>query len=225
MAHIDRMREVISNVRQAGADISARKTAKKAKEEREVVRAKIAAEASSKSAAKALPRQDAHIAKQAEKKNIAERKREGEEHIGAIPSREWTMMSLDMTHHAQITTIESAEFSVEQVNPLLPYIVSGVDLAEPLRPHLATFNVWVAGFDRNDIVLSKHRAAWELDAAGDLRKAMLAYGPQSMEIIDDLSIVRPTAPTGRPTSRQTDRPMDRLTARRPTGRPADGLTN
>lgn len=61
--------------------------------------------------------------------------------------------------------------------------MKGVCLKEQLKKHESVVGVWIAGFDRSEVVLAKGRRSWPLSDPEGLRAALAQYGPESiMEI-------------------------------------------
>ena len=85
----------------------------------------------------------------------------------------WTSLSsMPRIGHSQLWTFEA------------PFIVRGAALRQELKPHQSLMNVWISGFDRNETVCSKGRAAMHLPNAAILRKAMLKYAPDGVQELE-----------------------------------------
>ena len=110
---------------------------------------------------------------------------EDEEQSGLTPRKDWTIFEADLSHHKEIARVPAAGFDRSSMNADAPWIVTDVDFGDVFKPHNSTFDVWVNGFDRNEVVQAKARASWALNNASDLGAALEKFGPESVPEIEE----------------------------------------
>ena len=125
-AHIERVKELVANMRRAGADIKARKASKCSRAQREMEKhtQKVTQQASAaaKAAAKAAATKAA--VKVAASKSL--KKAEGDELTGK-PAVVWNIMETDLSKHVQIQSVPRGNFDSKKMDTAKPYIIAGMD--------------------------------------------------------------------------------------------------
>lgn len=186
LAHVERIKDLTKSVKRAADDIRQRKVAKATKEAKEAEKVLSRAAKQSKAANQQAAEAKQKVLEKAERERKAAEKREAEESVGKSTAPEWKVLSANLAHHTPIPVVQAAGFSMEQVDPGRPYVVRGVDLSKELEPYTSIVNVWMAGFDRNEVVVAKGRAHWPLTDPKNVRQVMLKYGPPSVTDLGDV---------------------------------------
>lgn len=177
IGHSERLRELVKATKRAAEDIKSRKCAKASKVTREIQKQQH--EMSKQ--AKAASSQAAKAQKRAAQEEVNRQKKLQEqaaaELSGQAGAPEWTIMDVDLQHHAALPEYAADNFPGSDVNFDAPYLVKDVKLQAVLKKHESVINIWLAGFDRSEVVLSKGRSSWPLQDAPEVRGKLLKYGP------------------------------------------------
>lgn len=180
IGHSERLRELVKATKRAAEDIKSRKCAKASKVTREIQKQQH--EMSKQ--AKAASSQAAKAQKRAAQEEVNRQKKLQEqaaaELSGQAGAPEWTIMDVDLQHHAALPEYAADNFPGSDVNFDAPYLVKDVKLQAVLKKHESVINIWLAGFDRSEVVLSKGRSSWPLQDAPEVRGELLKYGPPSL---------------------------------------------
>jgi hypothetical protein len=97
---------------------------------------------------------------------------------------EWTILSVDLSHHVSIPVVSSGDFQLGAMDFDAPYVVKDVNLKPILAKQDRVISCWIAGFDRSEVVTTKGRSTWGLQNSSDIREALLKYSPACKGVIE-----------------------------------------
>jgi hypothetical protein len=177
--------ELIKATKQAGTDITARKTSMQKREAKQTAEDR-------KQHDKLLKKFELEEKKKTEKagKAAAEaaksRARPGHTDLGSLVA--WSIFTLELKHLAKIPTCVASEFRREDFDWESPCCVTKVDSAffDSCKEATAVTTAWKLGFDNSVPVKQKGKSNWQLPQEEKLRAGLLQYGPEDALLVDSL---------------------------------------
>jgi hypothetical protein len=177
------VKDLVKATKTSHADIKARKTARASREEREKAKQVQDVQRKQVAAAAAAVKEQKRKQKEAQDREAKAKKQQLEE-LSGKGSVEWTIWSTSLEHHSGIKTFETPKCFEDAVSADkgfmdLPYIIHGLDFEDDLKKVEQILGVWVAGFDRSDVVMQKGRSFWPLNDNA-LEKRLCSFAPDRL---------------------------------------------